>query len=138
MYFLSVGAVIYTYGTAIYLISAVIYLIGDMLYIIPVLQFDAKDEEGNISTHDSMLSVEPVKHTETYSLEDEHWSIYSDGGDEDRFMPRHEWSNVQLPQKPLPPEPEPAPPAMPSGLVEILMQQHHTSVDIPLFLGRDP
>ena len=72
------------------------------LYIIPVLQFDAEDEEGNVSTQ---LSVEPIKHTETYSLGDEHWSIYSDGGDEDRFIPRHEWPNVQLPQRPLPPEP---------------------------------
>ena len=79
MYFLLVGAIIYTYSTAIYLTSAMIYLIGNALYIIPVLQFDAEDEEGNISTHDSVLSVEPVKHTETYSLEDEQWSIYSNG-----------------------------------------------------------
>ena len=85
-----------------------------------------------------MLSVEPVKQSETYSLGDEHWSIYSDGGDKDRFFPRHEWPNVQLPQKPLPPEPEPTPPVMPSGLVEKLMQQHHTNVDILLSPGRDP
>ena len=76
MYFLLVGAIIYAYGTAIYPISTVIYLIGTKLYIIPVLQFDAKDEEGNVSTHDSVLSVELIKHTETYSLEDEHWSIH--------------------------------------------------------------
>ena len=138
MYFPLVGAIIYTYSAMIYLISAMIYLIGTTLYIIPVLQFDAKDEEGNVSTHNSMLSVEPIKPTETYSLEDEHWSIYRDGGDEDRFIPRCEWPNVQLPQKPLPPEPEPAPPAMLSGLVEKLMQLHHTNVDILLSLGRDP
>ena len=60
------------------------------------------------------------------------------GGDEDRFIPRHKWPNVQLPQRPLPPEPEPAPPAMPSGLVEKLMQQHHTNVDILFSLRRDP
>ena len=50
MYFLSVGTVIYTYGAVIYPISAVIYLIGTALYIIPVLQFTAEDEEGNVST----------------------------------------------------------------------------------------
>ena len=138
MYFLLVGTVIYTYSATIYLISTMIYLIGAVLYIIPVLQFDAEDEEGNVSTHDSMLSVEPVKHTETYSLGDEHWSIYSDGSDEDRFILIREWPNVQLPQRPLPSEPEPAPPAMPSGLVEKLMQQHHTNVDILLSLGKDP
>ena len=136
--FFLVGAIVYTYGAMIYPISTTIYLRGTAFYIIPVLQFDAKDEEGNVSTHDSMLSIEPVKHTETYSLEDEHWSIYSDGGDEDKFIPKHEWPNVQLPQKPLPPASEPAPPAMPSGLVEKLMQQHHTTVDISLSLGKDP
>ena len=115
-----------------------IYLIGSTLYIIPVLQFDAKDEEGNVSTHDSMLSVESIKHTETYSLGDEHWSIYSNGGDEDKFIPRHGWPNVQLLQKPLPPALEPAPPAMQSELVEKLIQQHHTNVDILLSLGKDP
>ena len=84
-----------------------------MIYIILVLQFNAEDQEENISTHDSVLPVEPVKHTETYSLEDEHWSIYSNGGDEDKFVPRCKWPNVQLPQKLLPPEPEPEPPTMP-------------------------
>ena len=82
--------------------------------------------------------MEPVKHTETYSLEDEHWSIYSDGGDENKFLPRHKWPNVQLPQKPLPPEPEPEPPAMPMGLVDKSMQQHHTNADILYTLGKDP
>ena len=92
--FFSVGTIVYPYSTAIYPVSTTIYLIGTVLYIIPVLQFDAEDKEGNVSTHDSMLSIEPVKHTETYSLRDEHWSIYSDGGDEDKFIPRHEWPNV--------------------------------------------
>ena len=115
-----------------------IYLIGTTLYIIFVLQFDAKDQEGNISTHDSVLPVEPVKHTETYSLEDKHWSIYSDGQGEDKFVPMHEWPNVQLSQKPLPPEPEPEPPVMPMGLVDKLMQQNHTNADILYSLGRDP
>ena len=73
-----------------------IYLIGTALYII-ALQFHAEDQEGNVSTHDSVLPVEPVKHTETYSLQDEHWSINSDGGDEDKFVPRCKWPNVQLP-----------------------------------------
>ena len=115
-----------------------IYLINAKLYIILVLQFNAEDQEGNVSTHDSVLPVEPVKHTETYSLEDEHWSIYSDGGDEDKFVSRCKWPNVQLPQKPPPPEPEPEPPAMPMGLVDKLMQQHHTNADIQYSLGRDP
>ena len=115
-----------------------IYLIGTALYIIPVLQFDAEYKEGNVSTHDSVLSIEPIEHTETYSLRDEHWSIYSDGGGEDKFIPRCEWPNAQLPQKPLPPASEPFPPVMPSGLVEKLMQQHHTNVDILLSLGKDP
>ena len=128
--FFSVGAIVYMHGAMIYLVS--------MLYIVPVLQFNAKDEEGNVSTHDSVLSIEPIKHTENYSLWDKHWSIYSDGGDEDKFIPRCEWSNVQLPQKPLPPASEPASPAMPSGLVEKLMQQHHTNVGILLSLGKDP
>ena len=119
------------YSTVIYLFSTVIYLISTTFYIILVLQFDAEDQEGNVSTHDSILPVEPLKHTETYSLEDEHWSIYSDGGDE-------EWPNVQLPQKTLPPEPEPEPPAMPLSLVDKLMQQHHTNVDILLSLGTEP
>ena len=133
-----VGAVVYTYGTTIDLVSTTIYLIGAALYIIPVLQFDAKDKEGNVSTNNSMLSIEPVKHTETYSLGDEHWSIYNDGGDEDKFIPRRKWPNVQLPQKPLPPASEPAPPAMLSGFMEKLMQQYHTNVDILLSLGKDP
>ena len=85
--FFLVGTIVYLYGTAIYLVSAAIYLIGTTLYIIPVLQFNAKDEEGNVSTHDSILSVEPIKHTETYSLRNEHWSIYSYGDDEDKFIP---------------------------------------------------
>ena len=85
-----------------------------------------------------MLSIEPIKHTETYSLRDEHWSIYSNGSDEDKFIPRHEWPNVQLPQKPPPPASEPSPPAMPSWLVQKLMQQHHTNVDTLLSLGKDP
>ena len=106
------------YSAILYLCSAMIYLIGAMLYIILVLQFDAEDQEGNVSTHDSVLPVEPVKHTETYSPEDEHWSIYSDGGDVDKFIPRCEWPNVQLPQKPPPPEPEPEPSAMPMSLVD--------------------
>ena len=66
--FFWVGTVVYTYSATIYLVSAAIYLIGATLYIIPVLQFDAEDEEGNVSTHDSVLSIEPIKHTETYSL----------------------------------------------------------------------
>ena len=111
-----------------------IYLISTILYTIFILQFDAEDHKENISTHDSVLLVEPVKHTETYSPEEEHWSIYSDGGDEDRFVPRHDWPNLQLPQKPLPPEPEPEPPAR----VDKLMQQHQTNADILYSLGRDP
>ena len=39
---------------------------------------------------------------------------------------------------PPPPEPEPEPPAMPMGLVDKLMQQHHTNADILYSLGRDP
>ena len=84
-------------------------------------------------THDSVLPVEPVKHTQTYFLSDKHWSIYSNGGDEDKFVPWYEWPNVSLPQKP-----EPEPPAMPIGLVNKLMQQHHTNADILYSLGRDP
>ena len=89
-----------------------------MLYIILVLRFDAEDQEGNISTHDSVLPVEPVKHTGTYFPEDEHWSICSDGGNVDKFILRCEWPNVQLPQKPPPPEPQPEPPAMPMSLID--------------------
>ena len=129
--------VIYTYGAILYPIPTIIYLIGAMLYIILVLQFDAEDQDGNVSCHDSILAVEPVKHTETYSLDDEHWSIYSDGGDEDKFVPWREWPNVSLPQKPLPLEPEPEPPAMPMGLVDKLMQQHNTNADILHSSGRD-
>ena len=77
--FFSVGAV-YTYSATIYPISAMIYLRGTTFYIVPVLQFDAEDEEGNVSTHNSVLSIEPIKHTET-------WSIYSDENDEDKFIP---------------------------------------------------
>ena len=115
-----------------------ICLIGTTIYIVLVLQFDAEDQDGNVSTQDSILPVEPTKHTETYSLEDEHWSIYYDGGGEEKFIPRHKWPNVQLPQKPLPPEPEPEPPAMPMGLVDKFMQQQHTNADILYSLGRDP
>ena len=43
-----------------------------------------------------------------------------------------------MPQKPLPPASEPVPLVMPSGLVEKLMQQHHTNVDILPSLGKDP
>ena len=55
-----------------FIISTVIYLIGATIYIALVLQFNPEEQEGNVSTHDSVLPVEPVKHTKTYSLEDEH------------------------------------------------------------------
>ena len=125
------------YDSILYLLSTVICLIGAVIYIVLVLQFDVADQDGNVSPHDSILPVEPVKQTETYSLEDEHRSITSDGGDEDKFVPRCELPSVQLSQKPLPLEPEPEPPAMPMGLVDKLMQQHHTNADILYFLGRD-
>ena len=60
------------YSAILYLLAAMICLISTAIYSVLVLQFDAEDQDGNVLTHDSVLPVEPFKHTEIYSLEDEH------------------------------------------------------------------
>ena len=96
------------------------------LFCLPVSQTNEQDDEGEVLTHTSLLSVRPLQTVEGYSLDDEDVAIYIlllrmfii-------FLPRSDWPDRILKKKAAQSQ---APQS--DEIIKSLPQMHHIHVDI--------
>ena len=77
----------------------------------------------------------PLQKSVGYSLQADNYSVYSDGEDEDHFVPEREWPDESLPQRPAS---APVAVTAPGELTDQLVKAHHIHVDILKPMGTNP
>ena len=70
--------------------------------MLAVWEYDAEDNEGNVTRMWYILKVAPLESNPGFSLRQEDPEVYSDGGEDDKdgWVHRRAWSHIQMPSRP--------------------------------------
>lgn len=111
--------------------------------MLAVQEYDAEDNEGNVTKMWYILKVEPLESNQGFSLRQEDPEVYSDGGEDDKddWVCRRAWPHIQMPSKPARPQASQARvkvPTLPQRVKKELLEQHHYLCKLMSTLAIDP
>ena len=95
-----------------------------------VHEYDAEDDQGNVTQMWSVLKVAPFESNPGFSLRQEDLEIYSDGGEDDGddWVCCRAWPHLQMPARKVRPkssQPSAQVPTLPQRVKQDLLEQHH-------------
>ena len=98
-------------------------------------QTERQDAAGNLVYHPNILVVQPLTVAQSYNLEADDPTIYTDGEDMNSFYPRREWADEDLPASSFSVTTLHA--ADQSEMIQSLLKIHHVHVEILKSFGVD-